>query len=41
MMEATSSIDITTLEKVLNARLTFKANVKFIKEKKRKIRISS
>lgn len=41
MMEATSSIDITTLEKVLNARFTFKTNVKFIKEKKRKIRISS
>lgn len=35
-MGATSSIDMTMLEKVLNARFTFKTNVKFIKEKKKK-----
>jgi len=34
MLEATSSVDMTMLEEVLNARFTFKTNVKFIKEKK-------
>lgn len=38
MMEATSSVDLTVLEKVLNARFPFKTNVKFIKEEKKKKR---
>lgn len=35
-MEATSSVDMTMLEKVPKARVTSKTNLKFIKEKNKR-----
>lgn len=36
VMEATSSVDMTMLEKVPKARVTSKINLKFIKEKNKR-----